>query len=138
MPLSPLPTAYIFPCYSCRTRATVMTSISRAPAWRNTRAHSRTVAPVVKTSSMSKILLPFTRSGRCTAKAPWTLSRRSSGLRPAWGGVGRCRCNSSPFQGNLGKSLGQKQGLVKAPLAQAAGMKGYWHHQISVPGQFQA
>ena len=43
-------------------RAGVATHTRRAPAWRSSRAHSEAVAPVVSTSSTSRISRPFTRS----------------------------------------------------------------------------
>jgi len=54
------------------TLARVSTSTSLAPAASNTLEHSRTVAPVVKTSSMTRILFSATASGFLTSKAPRT------------------------------------------------------------------
>lgn len=51
-----------------------------APARFNALAQASTVAPVVNTSSMSRIEAPF--SARVTTKAPATVRLRSAGLSP--------------------------------------------------------
>src|SRR5579863_5346452 len=57
-------------------RATVATYTFDAPARRNTRVHSETVVPVVKTSSTNRISRFAIASGRATANAPRMFSRR--------------------------------------------------------------
>jgi len=65
--------------YTARASATTRTS--RAPATRNTPAHSFSVAPVVNTSSTSNTRRPRTRAGSTTAKAPATSCSRAIGPR---------------------------------------------------------
>ena len=61
-------------------RARVNTSILFVPAFFNTFAHSWTVLPVVKTSSMSNIVLSFTNSWFFREKAPVRFFRRFAPL----------------------------------------------------------
>jgi len=57
------------PFTSCfRVRATVATNTLDAPARSKTRAHSETVVPVVKTSSISRTSRPAISCGRETTK----------------------------------------------------------------------
>ena len=59
-----------------QARARVRTKTALAPAAINTSAQAETVAPVVKTSSTSRIVRPATIRGWGTSKAPATVSRR--------------------------------------------------------------
>lgn len=61
-------------------RAKVNTSTCAAPARRSAPAHSDAVAPVVNTSSTSRILRSLTTSGCLVTKAPRTRSTRSRRL----------------------------------------------------------
>src|SRR3989304_1493712 len=73
------------------TRARVRTPTALAPASSNTRAHSATVAPVVKTSSISSTCRPATAADRDSVKAPRTLARRRSASKSVCDSVGRRR-----------------------------------------------
>src|SRR5574343_252490 len=74
---------------SLSARATTATVTEAAPCSLSTRAHSLAVAPVVNTSSTSRICRPL-RSAR-HSKAPRTFLRLSFGNNSAWGVVGLVR-----------------------------------------------
>src|ERR1043166_7192441 len=69
-------------------RDKVRTPIDAAPPRRKTRAHSSTVAPVVKTSSTSTIRLPLPPPPPPPRKAPAPVPPPPGGPEPAWGGGG--------------------------------------------------
>src|SRR5262249_44045034 len=73
----------------CGTRATVRTPTRRAPPSRSARAHSPSVAPVVRTSSTTRTWRPDTAGA--ARKAPRTFARRSAAARSLCGRVGRTR-----------------------------------------------
>ena len=80
-------------------RAIVSAPTAHAPLLINTRAHSSMVAPVVKTSSMSKMRAPvksnLSHNFSSTAKARRTFWRRSLRFKPTCGGVRRVRRSKS-------------------------------------------
>src|SRR5205085_2759098 len=80
-------------------RARVSTPTHSAPARRNTRAHSSAVAPVVSTSSIMTIRLPFTLRPRRNAKAPRTFLVRAAGPSRPCIGVRRRRISQSGATG---------------------------------------
>ncbi len=92
-------------------RATVATRTEAAPAFFNTRLQARAVAPVVYTSSTSRICRPRTAPGRGEKKAPRRFCRRW------WGRQARLtHRNAYPFQ--------QTRIEVQFPLGMAAARLG--------------
>src|SRR5262247_1035646 len=79
------------------TRARVTACTSAAPALRNARAHASKVAPVVKTSSTTRIVLPSNRA--VALIAPATLRRRSEAESPAWLDLRLTRLSAPGFHG---------------------------------------
>lgn len=78
-----------------RARATVSTSTDVAPDFKRTLEHSSTVAPVVKTSSTSKIRFATIASALLSENAPRMFSRRSLFFKPVCCRVFRCRMRTS-------------------------------------------
>ena len=101
------------------TRARVTACTSAAPALRNARAHASKVAPVVKTSSTTRIVLPSKRPNALIA--PPTFRRRSEAESPAWLLRLLTRLQRARFPGLAAGArhrLRQPGGLVEAPHRQ--------------------
>ena len=114
------------------------TSTRRAPARRRVLAHSSTVAPVVITSSTSRIARPRTAARSRTANAPAMLRRRSSSPRPTCGGVARRRCSAigcSRRPCRAANTRASDSGLIETAPAQALQVERHRDEQIVVDRQ---
>jgi hypothetical protein len=113
------------------------TTFSAPPSRRSTRAHSLVVAPVVKTSSTSRMRRPWRsilgcqRRGCLNEKAPRRFRSRSSRSRFACASVARVRTSAfaAGMPVKLCQPLAQLPALIELSVTLAAAMQRHRHQQ---------
>ena len=115
-------------------RPNVITNTSPDPALRRVFAHSFTVVPVVKTSSIRRMRFFTIASGCRTANARRRFFRRLLRDSVVWAGVGMARIKfvyATGISRRTSDVIGKKEGLIEFSLTESLNVQGHRHDHIN-------